>query len=271
MFRFIQSASTGVRQTFGRFTGLDSPGLAIYIPFIQSISVVSNRLQQDNFHFETKTSDNVFVNLGISVQYLIKPEDSEKAFFSLDDPLEQINSYIENVVRSQVPKMTLDKLFESQDDICNNVGSQLSDKMAQNGYTIKNTLITNIDPDEIVKKSMNQINASYRLKEAAKNEAEANYIKCVKEAEADSERKRLQGEGIRLQREAIIKGYKQGVHDMMASTGLTSKDIVDFMRAMQELDTMESIGRSNNAKTLFFDRVRTSDTDANVIRANEVK
>lgn len=105
-FKFIETASTGVRQTFGRFSGLSQPGLRLYVPFIQTITPISNRVQQDVFTFETKTKDNVFVVLGIAVQYQIKPENTEKAFFSLDNPIEQINSYIENVVRSRVPKMT---------------------------------------------------------------------------------------------------------------------------------------------------------------------
>ncbi len=193
---------------------------------------------------------------------------TEKAFFSLDNPVEQINSYIENVVRSRVPKMILDDLFESQDDICKYVGDQLSDKMMEYGYSIENTLITNIEPDSQVKNSMNKIQATKRLQEAAKNEADAEYIKQVRQAEADCERKRLQGEGIRLQREAILNGYTQNITDMKSLTGLSAIQIIDFMRNMQELDAMESIGRSTNTKTLFFDRVKQDGVDVNVIRAN---
>lgn len=267
-FKFIETASTGVRQTFGRFSGLSQPGLRLFVPFIQTITPISNRVQQDVFTFETKTKDNVFVILGIAVQYQIKPENTEKAFFSLDNPVEQINSYIENVVRARVPKMILDDLFESQDDICTYVEDQLSHKMMEYGYSIESTLITKIEPDSEVKNSMNKIQASKRLQEAARNEADAEYIKQVRQAEADCERKRLQGEGIRLQREAILNGYTQNITEMKESTGLSAKDIIEFMRNMQELDAMESIGRSTNTKTLFFDRVKQDGIDSNVIRAN---
>lgn len=267
-FKFIQTATTGVFQTFGRCTGTVGPGLQFYIPIVQKITPVSNRLRQETFKFETKTKDNVFVKLGLAVQYQIKPEDTEKAFFSLNRPIDQIDSYIENVVRARVPKMKLDELFESQDDICHSVATELSEKMIKHGYAIENTLVTDIDPAQDVKEAMNRINAAERLKEAAINEAEAHYIKEVKQAEADRDRKRLQGEGISQQRLAILEGYETGVDNMAKRFGLSSREIIDFVREIQELDTMESIGRSPNAKTLFLGRGTNSIRDS-LLQANE--
>ena len=192
MAKFIQTSTTGVRQTFGRYTGTVAPGLRLYVPFVQRITPISNRLTQDAFAFEVKTKDNVFARIGLAVQYRIQEEDTEKAFFSLENPREQIDAYVENVVRARVPKMNLDDLFESQDDICKSVQSELSKKMKDHGFTIENTLVTEINPDTEVKEAMNKINASNRLKEAVKNEADANYIKKVREAEADRDRKRLE-------------------------------------------------------------------------------
>ena len=155
-FKFIATSCTGIGQTFGKFSGTFNPGLTFYLPIIQKISVINNRLQQDSFKFNVKTKDNVFVTLGLDVQFQVKPEDSEKAFFSMNDPLRQINSYIENTVRSRVPKMKLDELFESQDDICKSVETELAQKMTSYGYTIQNTLVTDIMPAQEVVDAMNQ-------------------------------------------------------------------------------------------------------------------
>ena len=266
--QLIRTANTGIRETFGRFTGTAKPGLNFYVPFIQRIVPISNRLSQNTFNFEVKTKDNVFANLKIAVQYKIMEEDSEKAFYSMNDPIEQVDAYIENVVRSQVPKMNLDELFESQDYICKSVSEQLSKGMQQYGYTIQNTLVTGIEPDKNVKEAMNHINASKRLMEAAKNEADAEYIKRVREAEADRDRKRLQGEGISMQRLAIISGYKEGIETMSNDLSLSAKDIIQFVMQTQRLDTLEAIGRSNNAKTLFLEH-NTNDLRKSVLEANE--
>ena len=251
MAKFIQTSTTGVRQTFGRYTGTVSPGLRLYVPLVQRITPISNRLKQDTFAFEVKTKDNVFARIGLAVQYRIQEEDTEKAFFSLENPKEQIDAYVENVVRAKVPKMNLDDLFESQDDICKSVQQELSKKMKDHGFTIENTLVTEINPDTEVKDAMNKINASNRLKEAARNEADANYIKKVRDAEADRDRKRLDGEGISQQRAAIFTGYKEGVKEMADDLGVSAMTVTDFLLKMQHLDTIGSIGRSENTKTIF--------------------
>lgn len=250
--QLIRTSTTGIRETFGKFSGRVSPGLNFYIPIVQRIVPLSNRLRQDTFKFEVKTKDDVFARLDIAVQYQIKTEDTEKAFYSLEDPVPQIDAYIENVVRAKVPNMELDSLFSSQDDICKSVSELLYDRMLLYGYTIENTLVTGIEPAKDVKQAMNAINANKRLKLAAREEADASYIKRVREAEADRDRKRLQGEGISQQRLAILKGYEEGVENMAKKLGLTPKDIVNFVMKTQHLDTLESIGRSNNTKTIFI-------------------
>ena len=252
-FRIIQTSETGILQTFGKFTRTLGPGIRFKIPFIQNISKVSNKLKQDTFKVEIKTKDNCFTKISLAVQYKIEPENTEKAFFSLANPTEQIEAYIENVVRSRAPTMNLDELFESQNDICNQVSNSLHDRMTSYGFSIINTLVTEIDPSSDVKMAMNKINASERLKHAAKNEADANYITKVRDAEADRDRKKLQGEGISMQRLEILKGYEVGIDKMAVKLGLTSKDIIDFVMKTQHLDTLEQIGKSPNTKTLFLD------------------
>ena len=253
MFRFIPTATTGVCQTFGRFSDLRKPGLNFYIPIIQSITPVSNQIMNKNFKMRVKTRDNVFTDLHIGVQLQVKPEDTEKAFFSLDEPAEQIDTYVQNVVRSKVPGMKLDELFESQGDIGAAVRDELDVKIGDYGYTIVDTLVNDISPDPEVMKAMNAINASERMKEAAKNEAEAEYIRKVREAEADRDRKILQGEGISGQRLAILKGLQEGVEDMSTSLNMSPEQVSEFVLRIQNMDMMEMIGTSPNAKTVFMD------------------
>jgi regulator of protease activity HflC (stomatin/prohibitin superfamily) len=273
MLKIIQQSTTGVLTTFGKFSGLKRPGLHIYIPFVQRIYPVSNRLRQDAFKFEVKTKDNVFANISVAVQYQVMSEDTEKSFFSLDRPVDQMNAYIENVVRSVAPQKKLDDLFESQNDICHNVSKNLSAMMKEYGFTIVNTLVTGIEPNKEVKDAMNKINATDRLKIAATNEADAHYIKEFRQAEADKERKKLQGEGISEQRKAILKGYQTGMDDMAKKTGLSAQDVMKFVMMTQHLDTVEAIGKSPNAKTLFLNHAPeglATQFKENMIQASEV-
>ena len=251
-FRFVQSSNSAIVQTFGRYSKTVGPGLRLFVPFVQKMTPISHRLQQNTFKFKVKTSDDAFTTLGLAVQYKIEPKNAEKAFFSLNDPISQMDSYIENVVRSKVPTMTLDRLFKSQNDICDEVGKIIGPKMAEHGYTIESTLVTEVDPPKEIKDAMNQINATSRLKEAAKNEADAHYIKEVRQAEADRDRKRLQGEGIALQRKAIMEGYQTGIKDMSKQLSLDPKEIIQLVMNTQHLDTLETIGKSANTKTLFL-------------------
>lgn len=182
MLRFIPTAKTGIRQTFGKFSGLCSPGLNIYVPFFQTITPVSNMVESNEFRYTVKTKDNVFCDVHIGVQLKIQPEDTEKAFFSLTDPSSQIDSYIQNIIRSQTPKLTLDQLYESQGEISSAVSEHLQEKLSGFGYTIVDTLVNDIIPDKKVAAAMNEINASERLKMAAQNEADADYIRVVRKA-----------------------------------------------------------------------------------------
>ncbi len=253
MFKFIETSQTGILSTFGKFTKIRKPGLNFYIPIAQHIQVVSNQLREQTYTFEVKTKDDVFANLIIALQYRIKEENTDKYYYSMTDPKGQMGSYIENIIRVTVPTMTLDELFESQNEISQNIVNNVSNKMEQNGITIENTLIKNIDPDAKVKESMNKINAAKRLRFAATEEAEADYIKKVREAEADRDRKILQGQGISGQRKAILDGYKESVNGMATSLGVSSSDIIQFVLKTQHLDMLEIIGKSNNAKTIFVD------------------
>lgn len=249
--KFIGTKYTGVCQTFGKFTGLRHPGLNLYIPIVQKISLVSNNVQNQSFESTVKTSDDVFAKMQVQVQVQVKPEDTEKAFFMLQDCTTQIDAYVQNIVRAQSSKLPLNKLFSSQTEIAEAVSKNLKEKMSDYGYTIIDTLVTDIKPASEVSAAMNKIYASERLKEAAKNEADANYIKEVRQAEADRDRKILQGKGISGQRLAILEGYETGIGKLSKTLGIESKIAVEMAMKTQYYDTLESIGRSQNAKTLF--------------------
>ena len=170
----------------------------------------------------------------------------------MENASSQFGAYVENTIRAKVPTLTLDDLFASQNAISDSVSETLTDKMSDYGYTIENTLITTIDPAKEVRDAMNRINASERIKEAAKNEAEADYIKRVREAEADRDRKRLQGEGMSQQRLAILMGYQSGIEHMAKRFGISPNKVLEFVIKCQYLDTIESIGKSSNTKTIFI-------------------
>lgn len=266
---FVPSSTSGVRQTFGKFSNICQPGLNFCIPFVQSINIVSHRIQEQRFKLEAKTQDDVFVKLELSVQSEIKVEDTHKAFFTLTDPESQLTSFIENVVRSEVPNMTLKELFQQQTRISDNITTALSARMQEFGYTIRSSQITNVDPDYQVKSAMNAIVAAERLKEAAQHDAEAKYIKEVKQAEADRKRKQLQGEGVAQQRAAILNGYEESIQTLAQNCCINPKEVIDFVKFTQRMDAYEAIGTSANCKTLFLDL--DSSTDSGMLQALEAQ
>ena len=249
---FIPTASVGVQTTFGRYTGTLRPGLNFKIPFVQQVYQMPTNIRQENFHFRVKTKDDAFTTMHLSVQYKVHEEDAEKAFFSMTNPIQQIDAYIENVIRSHVPKMDLKTLFEDPDSLCKRVKETLGPMMRDNGYTIMNTLVTNIEPDKEIQSAMNRVVASERLRQAATNEAEAEYIKAVRQAEADRDRKRLQGEGIAEQRRAILDGYRDSLAQMRDTLGISAKEALTLTSKTMYYDTLERIGTNKGTRTLFL-------------------
>ena len=228
------------------------PGLNFKIPIIERVAgKESVRIRQLDVPVETKTQDNVFVNLGVSVQFLAMQDKIFDAFYRLTDVNTQITSYVYDVVRGEVPKKTLDEVFETKDELAQIIKGDLSESMDTFGYSIVKSLITDIDPDANVKEAMNQINATERLRVAAQNEAEADKIRQVKSAEADAEAKKLQGEGIAKQRAAIIEGFKSSIGDLKEVTGsdVKTQDVMNMVMMVQYFDALRDIGTTgqNNA------------------------
>jgi regulator of protease activity HflC (stomatin/prohibitin superfamily) len=249
----IPERQSWVIQRLGKFNRISKPGLKLKIPFLEVIASKENlRIQQLDVDVETKTLDDVFVILKISVQYRVIDSKVYEAFYELDDPHGQIASYIFDEVRAEVPKLGLDDVFGKKDDIALAVRDNISSQMDQYGYKIVKTLITDINPDELVKASMNKINAAMRDKEAAFQEAEGEKIRIVKRAEAEADSKRLSGEGIAQQRLEIVRGFKESVEDFQkALQEVDPQEIMQFVLMTQYFDTLTSIGANENNNTVM--------------------
>jgi len=253
MFVFIVKQQTAaVIERFGRFLSIRNSGLQFKIPIIDRISGRINlRIQQLDVLVETKTKDDVFVKLKISVQFQVIREKVYEAFYKLQSPHDQITSYVFDVVRAVVPKMKLDYVFERKDDIAIAVKQELNEAMVNYGYDIIKTLVTDLDPDTQVKAAMNRINAAEREKVAAEYEAEADRIKIVAKARAEAESKRLQGQGIADQRREIARGLEESV-DVLNKVGINSQEASALIVVTQHYDTLQSIGEATNSNLILL-------------------
>jgi regulator of protease activity HflC (stomatin/prohibitin superfamily) len=253
-FFTVNTAQVAVITRFGRFLRTADAGLNWKTPYIDTVAgIVSLRVNQITLTMETKTRDNVFVTIPISVQNRVRPEKVFDAFYKLSDPVAQIKSYVEQVILGHVPGMTLDEVFASQSSIAAAVKQELDADMAAFGYEIVNVLVTDIVPDAKVKSAMNDINAAQREQVAATARGEADKILVVKKAEAEAESKALQGQGIANQRKAIIEGLQTSVEQFQrAVEGATAKEVMQLVLVTQYFDTLKSIGENDKTSTLFL-------------------
>ncbi|MEM9929641.1 MAG: SPFH domain-containing protein [Bacteroidota bacterium] len=251
-FFTVKQQSMAVLERLGKFNSIKGPGLHFKWPFIDRVvGKMSLKVRQLDVNVETKTKDNVFVKLKVSVQYVVGQDSVYDAFYQLANPDEQINSYIFDVVRAEVPKMKLDDVFERKDDIANAIKNELQDAMETYGYNIVRALVTDIDPDATVKSAMNRINAAEREKLAAEYEAEADRIRIVAKAKAEAESKRLQGQGIADQRREIAKGLEESV-DILNSVGINSQEASALIVVTQHYDTLQSMGENVNSNLIML-------------------
>jgi|TARA_B110000914_G_scaffold91962_2_gene80910 regulator of protease activity HflC (stomatin/prohibitin superfamily) len=248
----VKQQTSALVERFGRFLAVRPPGLHIKIPFVDKISGrLSLRILQLDVIVETKTKDDVFVKLKVSVQYKVIEDKVFDAFYKLDFPQDQITSYVFDVVRAEVPKMILDDVFEKKDEIANAVKSELNEAMSSYGYNIIKTLVTDIDPDAEVKTAMNKINAAERQKVAAQYEGDAARILIVEKAKAEAESKRLQGRGIADQRREIARGLEESV-DVLNNVGINSQEASALIVVTQHYDTLQSIGSETNSNLILL-------------------
>ena len=253
-FFTVSTAEVAVITRFGKFLRIAEPGLNWKSPFFESVAgLVSLRVNQITLTMETKTKDNVFVTIPISVQNRVRPEKVYDAYYKLSDPEAQIKSYVEQVILGHVPGMTLDEVFASQSSIAAAVKQELDADMAGFGYEIVNVLVTDIVPDAKVKSAMNDINAAQREQVAANARGEAEKILVVKKAEAEAESKALQGQGIANQRKAIIEGLQVSIEQFQKVVeGASAKEVMQLVMVTQYFDTLKSIGESDKTNTLFL-------------------
>jgi regulator of protease activity HflC (stomatin/prohibitin superfamily) len=250
----VRTAEAVVIQRMGKFLRVANAGINFKLPWLDQIAGrIDLRVQQLALDVETKTKDNVFVKIPVSVQYHVIPEKVYEAFYKLANPKQQISSYVFNVILGHVPKMILDDAFLQQSDIAIAIKEGLDDVMKTYGYAIDQALVTDIEPDEKVKAAMNDINAAQREQVAATARGEAEKILKVKQAEAEAQSKALQGQGIANQRKAIIEGLKDSVEAFSkAVEGSTPHDVMMLVLVTQYLDTMKEIGASDKSNTIFM-------------------
>lgn len=253
-FFTVRTSEVAVVERFGKFNRMAQPGLNVKIPIFDWVAGrVSLRVSQLNLVMETKTSDNVFVTIPISVQTRVRNETVFDAFYKLANPGEQIKSYVEQVILGHVPSMTLDNVFASQSSIALAVKKELDVDMSAFGYEIVNVLVTDIVPDSKVKSAMNDINAAQREQVAAQARGEAEKILVVKKAEAEAESKALQGQGIANQRRAIIEGLQGSIEQFQkVVSGASAAEVMQLVLVTQYFDTLKSIGDNNKTNTLFL-------------------
>lgn len=251
-FFIVKQQTAAIIERFGKFQSIRQSGLQLKIPLIDRIAGrLSLKIQQLDVIVETKTLDDVFVRLKISVQYKVVKEKVYEAFYKLDFPHEQITSYVFDVVRAEVPKMKLDDVFVKKDDIAIAVKTELNEAMMDYGYDIIKTLVTDIDPDAQVKEAMNRINASEREKIAAQFEGDAARILIVEKAKAEAESKRLQGQGIADQRREIARGLEESV-EVLNKVGINSQEASALIVVTQHYDTLQSIGGESNSNLILL-------------------
>ncbi|MFH4969262.1 SPFH domain-containing protein [Gaetbulibacter sp. M240] len=251
-FFIVKQQTAAIIERFGRFESIRHSGLRLKIPIIDRVAGrLSLKIQQLDVLVETKTLDDVFVKLKVSVQYRVLSEKVYDAFYKLDYPHEQITSYVFDVVRAEVPKMKLDDVFVKKDDIALAVKAELNDAMLEYGFDIIKTLVTDIDPDAQVKAAMNRINAADREKTAAQYEGDAARILIVEKAKAEAESKRLQGQGIADQRREIARGLEESV-DVLNRVGINSQEASALIVVTQHYDTLQAIGSETNSNLILL-------------------
>ncbi len=251
-FFTVKQQTATIIERFGKFSSVRMPGLHFKIPLMDKIAgKVSMKINQLDVNVETKTKDDVFVKMKVSVQYVILKEHIYESFYKLEDPDSQITSYVFDTVRAEVPKMKLDDVFLRKDDIAIAIKRELEDAMNDYGYGIIKALVTDIDPDAAVKDAMNRINASEREKIAAEYEGEAERIRIVAKAKAEAESKRLQGQGTADQRREIAKGLEDSV-EVLNQVGINSQEASALIVITQHYDTLQSMGESNKSNLILL-------------------
>lgn len=262
LFTTVHERTAAIVERFGKFHRILPAGWHLLMPMDRVAAKMSLRVEQMEVGIETKTQDDVFVKLEVAVQYHVMPDRIREAYYQLAEPTRQIQSYVFDEVRAQVPKMKLDDVFQNKDDIANAVKEGLEETMNQFGFAILKALVSDIDPAANVKQAMNEINAAQRHRRAAEERGEAEKILKVKEAEAEAESMKLRGQGVADQRRAIMDGLRQSVQEFQESVpGASADDVMRLLMMTQYFDTLKDLGSSSRTNTIMVPHSPTALTD----------
>ena len=249
-FFTVDQQWVAIIERFGKFRRSAEAGLHVKFPWIDKIhDLKSLRTVEIRIVVETKTKDNVFVKVMVALQYRVS--DAFKATYSLENEEEQLGAFVQDTLRGRVPSMPLDELFEQQHDLAEHMHNELQPRFDGFGFSLERTLIPEISPDGKVVHAMNEINAQERLRIAATAKAEADKIVTVKHAEAEAESKKLQGEGVAAQRQAIVRGFRESVEDLAKATGTTPAEVTRYVLMTQYFDTLAALGGDSRSKVVF--------------------
>ena len=249
----VRTYTAGIVERFGKFNRVAQPGLHILVPWCETVRFIDLQIRQADVNVETKSKDNVFVTIPVSVQYQVLPDKVFEAYYKLSSPQKQIESYVFNSILGHVPTLTLDEAFEQQAQISAAVKRELDAVMSEFGYNILKALVTDMVPDAKVKAAMNDINAAQREQTAAQARGEAEKILKVKQAEAEAQSKALQGEGVAKQRQAIIQGLQASVEQFQTAVeGSTARDVMSMVLLTQYFDTLRDIGTTGRSNTILL-------------------
>ncbi|EFJ08723.1 hypothetical protein SELMODRAFT_269623 [Selaginella moellendorffii] len=251
----VDQASVGILEKWGRFVRVLEPGFSCIVPCLGEFvaGTLSLKVQYLDVRCETKTKDNVFVSLDCSIQYRVVRGNADDAFYELQNPEQQIRSYVFDVIRASVPKLSLDDVFEQKSEIAKSVSEELEKVMSAYGYSIEQILIVDILPDAAVRRAMNEINAAQRMRMAAVEKGEAEKILQVKRAEGDAESKYLSGVGVARQRQAITDGLRESVLTFSQDVpGTSAKEVMEMVMVTQYFDTLKDIGASSKTSAVFI-------------------
>ena len=250
-FYIVRTKEAAIIERLGKFVTVAHAGLHLKVPFVDRVRAKINlQVRQLDVMVETKTKDNVFVQIPVAVQYEVVQGSERQAFYTLSNHEQQIVAYVQDNVRSSVANMALDDSFSSKDTIARNVAMSLRDNMAAYGWNFVNTLVTDIRPDSRVRESMNSINAAQREREAAVAQAEAEKIRVVKEAEGAAEAKKLQGRGVADQRKEIVEGIAQQ-YELLRAAGV-EENPETLMLVSQYLDAMVDVADRAHTNVLYM-------------------
>ena len=253
-FFTVEQQERAIVERFGKFVRVAGPGLQSKTPFVERVAGrISLQVEQLNSDIETKTKDNVFVRLKLAVQYKVgtNPQQVQDAYYKLEDPTVQMQSYAFDVVRSHIPNMNLDEAYADADTIANHIQETLHAQMADYGYEIVKALVTNIEPDQKVKDAMNNINAAQRNQVAAAAQGDAQKTLAVKKAEGEKETMRLQGEGVAAERKAIAEGLHESL-EIIAQHGLDPREAMALVALTQYTDMIRSLGEAARTNTILL-------------------